>query len=209
MKIEKIEKIKFKKNMFRLFFANSESLVVFADTIVKFGLKQGLEICKDDYKDIVAYDSSGKTMSEALLLVSKRPYSSKDLQAKLTQKGYELENVVKTVKRLEELNYINDEKFSKFYADYLSQKGKGAFAIKFELKNHGIEKGLISAALESVKAQSEPYEQIIKTLNAKFKNFDNKDKKDTRRAALFFLRRGFACDDIAKAFRDYKNITIK
>jgi regulatory protein len=206
MKIEKIEKIKFKKNMFRLVFVDSQSLMVFADTIVKFGLKQGLEICKDDYEDIVAYDKSNRAMSEALLLVSKRPYSSKDLQAKLTQKGYELENVVKTVERLEELNYINDEKFSKFYADYLSQKGKGAFAIKFELEKHGIEKNLISAALESVKTQLEPYEQIIKTLNAKFKNFDNKDKKDTRRVASFFLRRGFACDDIAKAFRDYKNI---
>ncbi|GHT62459.1 hypothetical protein AGMMS49531_10470 [Endomicrobiia bacterium] len=113
MKIEKIEKIKFKENMFRLFFVNSKSLMVFADTIVRFGLKQGLNISENDYEDLVAYDKSNIMMSYALLLISKRSYSSKGLQAKLTQKGYKLENVVKAVKRLEELGYINDEKFSK------------------------------------------------------------------------------------------------
>lgn len=209
MKIEKIEKIKFKENMFRLFFVNSKSLMVFADTIVRFGLKQGLNISENDYEDLVAYDKSNIMMSYALLLISKRSYSSKGLQAKLTQKGYKLENVVKAVKRLEELGYINDEKFSKVYADCLSQKGKGEFAIKFELEKHGIEKSLINNALKSVKTELEPYEQIIKILKTKFKDFDDKDKKKIRRAASFFLRRGFSSQDIAKAFRNYKNIIIE
>jgi regulatory protein len=208
MKIEKIEKIKFKKNMFRLFFANSESLTVFADIVVKFGLKQGVDISENDYKDIVAYNQSNRAMSDALLFVSRKSYSGKDLQTKLIQKGYELENVVKVVKRLEELNYINDEKFSKVYADYLSQKGKGGFAIKAELEKHGIEKSLINDALESIKTESAPYEQIIKILRAKFKNFDDKNKNEIRRVASFFLRIGFCYVYIAKSFIKYKKITI-
>ncbi|GHT47721.1 hypothetical protein AGMMS49936_09040 [Endomicrobiia bacterium] len=186
MKIEKIEKIKFKEDMFRLFFVNSESLMVFADTVVRFGLKQELDISENDYKDLVAYDKLNMVMSDALLLVSKRSYSSKGLQAKLMQKGYKFENVVKAVKRLEELGYINDEKFSKVYTDYLLQKGKGEFAIKFELEKRGIEKSLINDALKSVKTELEPYGQIIKILKTKFKDFDDKDKKKTRRAASFF-----------------------
>jgi regulatory protein len=209
MKIEKIEKIKFKKNMFKLFFDTGEHILVFADTIVKFGLKSESEISDSEYKELVSYDKSNSIMSYALALVSKRSYSSKRLQEKLIQKGYEHTNVVKAVKRLEELNYINDEKFSKNYAAYLSQKGKGGFAIKFELEKQGIDKDLIKNALELVKIESEPYEQIIKLLKAKFKSFDDKNKNEIRRTSAFFLRRGFSSEDIAKAFRKYKNISIE
>ncbi|GHT40196.1 hypothetical protein AGMMS49921_01160 [Endomicrobiia bacterium] len=61
-----------------------------------------------------------------MLLVSKRSYSSKGLQAKLIQKGYKFENVVKAVKRLEELGYINDEKFQKFTMIIYYEKAKAS-----------------------------------------------------------------------------------
>ena len=208
MKIVKIEKIKFEKNMFKLFFDNSESLMVFADTIVKFDLRIGIEISESEYKDIVFCDKSNDVMSDALVLVSKRSYSSKTLHEKLVQKGYESLNVSKAVKRLEELNYINDEKFSKVYAIYLSQKGKGEFAIKAGLEKQGISKDLVQDALESVKMGLEPYEQIIKILKTKFKKFDGKDKNEVRRVAAFFLRRGFSSEDIAKAFRNCSQVTL-
>ncbi|MCA6071897.1 MAG: recombination regulator RecX [Endomicrobium sp.] len=208
MKIVRIEKIKFKKNMFKLFFDNSESLMVFADTIVKFGLRTEIEISESEHKDLVSYDKSNSVMSDALVLVSKRSYSSKTLHERLIQRGYESLNAAKAVKRLEELNYINDEKFSKVYAAYLSQKGKGEFVIKAELEKQGISKDLVQDALESVKMKLEPYEQIIKILKTKFKKFNGKDKNETRRAAAFFLRRGFSSEDIAKAFRNYSQVTL-
>ncbi|MCA6070675.1 MAG: recombination regulator RecX [Endomicrobium sp.] len=208
MKIVRIEKIKFKKNMFKLFFDNSENLMVFADTIVKFGLRTKIEISENEYEDLVSYDKSNSVMSDALVLVSKRSYSSKTLYERLIQKGYESLNAAKAVKRLEELNYINDEKFSKVYAVYLSQKGKGEFVIKAELEKQGISKDLVQNALESVRMELEPYEQIIKILKTKFKKFNGKNKNEVRRVAAFFLRRGFSSEDIAKTFRNYSQVTL-
>jgi regulatory protein len=201
MKIEKIEKIKFKKNMFKVFFENGKNLAVFADSIVKFGIKIGCDISENEFRELVSYDKSSGAVSYGLSLVSKRSYSSKKLQAKLLQKGCEPENASKAVKRLEELNYVNDEKFAKVYAVYLSQKGKGEFAIKAELEKQGIEKSLINDILETIKTDIEPYEQIIKILKTKFKKFSGKDKTEIRRASSFFLRRGFSYQDIAKALR--------
>ncbi|OEG70006.1 hypothetical protein ATZ36_06605 [Candidatus Endomicrobiellum trichonymphae] len=201
MKVEKIEKIKFKKNMFKVFFEDGKYLAVFADSIVKFGIKTGYDISENEFKELVSYDKSNVAVSYALALVSKRSYSSKNLQTKLLQKGCEPENAAKAVKELEELNYVNDEKFAKVYGTYLSQKGKGEFAIKAELKKQGIEKSLINDVLETIKTDIEPYEQIIKILKTKFKKFSGKDKNEIRRTASFFLRRGFSYQDIAKAFR--------
>ncbi|MDR1474329.1 MAG: recombination regulator RecX [Endomicrobium sp.] len=208
MKILKIEKVKFKKNTFEIFFDNDKSIIVLADSIVKFGLSEGYDLQDKEYKEVVSYDKSNRIMSDALLLVSLRSYSFKGLQDKLLQKGYDKDNVLSVVSRLEALNYINDEKFSKSYAVYLSQKCKGEFAIKATLEKHGIRKSLISEALNSIKSQEEPYKQIVKIIASKFKNFDKKNKNEIRRIASFFLRRGFSLESIAKAFREYKGIYI-
>ncbi|BAV59015.1 regulatory protein RecX [Endomicrobiia bacterium] len=201
MNIEKIEKIKSKKDMFKVFLENGKSLAVFADSIVKFGIKTGCDISENEFKEFAYYDKSVGAVSYALALVSKRSYSSKNLQVKLIQKGCEPETAAKAVKKLEELNYVNDKKFAKVYAAYLSQKGEGEFVIKAELEKQGIEKSLINDILETIKADIEPYEQIIKILKTKFKKFSGKDKNEIRRTASFFLRRGFSSQDIVKAFR--------
>ncbi|MDR1104643.1 MAG: recombination regulator RecX [Endomicrobium sp.] len=208
MKIIKIDKVKFKKNTFKIFFENNDSVIVLADSIVKFGLKVGRDLANKEYKEVMSYDKSNRIMSDALALVALRSYSSRGLQEKLLQKGYDKDMALNVVNRLKELNYINDDRFSKNYAIYLSQKGKGEFAIKGELEKQGIDKVLIMEALDEVKFQEEPYEQIVKMMRSKFKNFKWKDKSEVRRAAAFFLRRGFSSENIAKAFREYKNISI-
>jgi regulatory protein len=209
MKILKIEKVKFKKNTFKIFFDNSKNTIVLADTVVKFGLKEGRKLQEREYEKVVSHDKLNRTMSDALLLVSLRSYSFKGLQDKLIQKGYDKGDVLSVVSRLEGLNYINDDKFSKSYAAHLSQKCKGEFAIRAELERHGIRKSLILEALNSIKSQEEPYEQIVKIITSKFKNFDKKNKNEVRRIASFLLRRGFPPESIAKAFREYKNVSVE
>ncbi|MDR2351110.1 MAG: recombination regulator RecX [Endomicrobium sp.] len=208
MRIIRIDKVKFKKNTFKICFENNDSAIVLADSIVKFGLKVDKELTDKKYKEVMSYDKSKRIMSDALASVALRSYSSRGLQAKLLQKGYDKDMVLNAVDRLEELNYIDDDKFSKNYAVYLSQKGKGEFAIKAELEKHGIDKVLVMEALDEAKSQEEPYKQIVKIMHSKFKNFKWKDKSEVRRVAAFFLRRGFSSENIAKVFREYRNISI-
>jgi regulatory protein len=208
MKIAKIEKVKYRKNTFKVFFENNGSIIVLADSIIKFDLKVGKDLTDKEYKKVVSYDKSNRIMSDALSLVALRSYSSKGLQEKLLQKGYDKDRALDVAKRLEELKCINDTEFSKNYANYLSQKGRGEFAIKAELEKQGIDKFLITEALCEVKSQEEPYEQIIKIMRSKFKNFKWKDKGEVRRVAAFFLRRGFSSENISKALREYRNLSI-
>ncbi|MDR2812056.1 MAG: recombination regulator RecX [Endomicrobium sp.] len=208
MRIIKIDKVKFKKNIFKICFEDNDTIIVLADSIVKFSLEVGKELTDKEYKEVMSYDKSNRIMSDALASVALRSYSSRGLQEKLLQKGYDKDMALNAVNRLEELNYINDDKFSKSCAVYLSQKGKGEFAIKAELEKQGIDKVLVMEALDEVKFQEEPYEQIVKIMRSKFKNFKWKDKSEIKRASAFFLRRGFSSENIAKAFREYKNISI-
>jgi len=208
MQIIKIEKIPTRKEYFKVFFDNDESIMLSADIIVKFGLNNGVEISDGTYKEVLAADSAYRVIYDALKLVSRSSYSAKTLYDKLLQKGYEPENAKAATTRLKELGYIDDAKYADSFVKYLAGRGKGEFAIKAALEEKGISKELAAKALDSLKTEAEPYEQIIKTIKSKFKNFDAKDKNEIRRIASFFLRRGFTAEDVSKAFRNYKNVTI-
>ncbi|AKL97874.1 regulatory protein RecX [Endomicrobium proavitum] len=209
MKIEKLEKVPTRKEIFKLSFDSGENVILSADIIVKFSLNNGVVISKETYKEVLAADKAYRVTYDALNLISRSSYSSKTLCDKLLQKGYELENAKAAVARLKELGYINDDKYALEYTKYLLSKGKGEFAIKAALAEKGASKEQISNALELTKTEEEPFERIIKIMKTRFKNFDAKDQNEIRRAASFFLRRGFTSQDIAKALREYKNIIIE
>ena len=208
MKITKLEKIQTKKDVFKLSFDNGESMLLSADIIVKFRLNAGVEISDDTYKEILAADKAYRVMFDALTLIGKRPYCAKGLYDKLIQKGYEPQGAQAAVERLTELEYINDEKYAQNLAKYLTDNGKGEFAVKQELSKKGISKDVIEKSIKSLNTEQEPFEQILKMLESKFKNFNPKDKTEVRRAANFFLRRGYTSEDISKAFRNFKNVSL-
>ena len=205
MQIIKLEKLPTKKDSFKVFFNNGENILLPADIIVKFGINKGVEISDDTFKEVLAADKAYRVVFDALMLVSKRSYSIKTLSDRLLLKGYEQNNIKSAVARLTELGYINDEKYALAYAKYLSEKkGKGQYALRKELEEKGISKDLINKALDSLKTETEPYEQITETIKRKFKDFNIKNKNELRRVASFFLRKGFASEDISKALRLYK-----
>jgi regulatory protein len=201
--VKRIEKVQFKKNMFKLYFDNGNNLTVLADTVVKFHLKPDISVSESDYDKLVSYDKSNRAMLDGLDLISKKAYSEKSFKEKLAQKGYNRDVSNKVFLRLKELDYINDKNYAKNYASYLYKKGKGTLLINAELVRQGLDKDLIKETLEGIKEENEPFEIILKMLEtklqAKFKNFDGKDKNETRKIISFFLRKGFAFEDISKA----------
>ncbi|MDR2860310.1 MAG: RecX family transcriptional regulator [Elusimicrobiota bacterium] len=208
MKISNIKKGKSVNNIFEIIFENGDSIDICADTIVKFSLKEGLDISEKDYKSILSFDMSNKISKEAFSLISKQFLSSKSLTDKLAKKGYESEDIQETVEKLKKSGYIDDKKFALSYADHLISKKKGALFISSALEKHLIDKTIIAEIVNSLKENDTPEKQIIEILNTKYKKLNTKDDKAVLKAANFFVQRGFLYEDIEKAFRKFANIDI-
>ncbi len=191
------------KDYFKIFFDNETAILIDAETIVTFGLKKGLSVDEDTFNKILKHNNSNRIMSYALYLISNRMYSKKSLSDKLSSRGFEKSDIEKVITRFIELNYINDENFAQNLVEYLQSKGKGPFYIKNELKQHDIDNEIISNVMDSAKEEKEPYLQIINLMKKKYPKFNGKDKNEVRKIAMFFQRRGFASQDIAKAFREF------
>ncbi|PMP67654.1 regulatory protein RecX, partial [Desulfurella multipotens] len=68
----------------------------------------------------------------AFKLISKKRYTSKELQEKLEQKGIDPEPIIN---RLKELNYLNDLEYAIDYKNKKQNEGYGKYKILFHLKN--------------------------------------------------------------------------
>lgn len=197
LKITKYPKI---KNYFKIIFDNDSVVLLDAETIVLFGLKKDLFVDENTFEKILKHNNSNRITSYAFYLISHKMYSRKSLTDKLLQKGFQIEDIEKTINRLCELNYINDENFAKELVKYLTSKGKGPFYIKNELKLHNIDKELITQLVDCEQENS-AYLQIVDLIKKKYPKFDGNDKNEVRKIAMFFQRRGFCSQDIAKAVR--------
>ena len=196
------------KNYFKIFFDNDTAVLIDADTIVSFGLKKHLQIDDDTFDKILKHNNSNRITSYAFYLISHKYYSKKSLSDKLLSRGFEKTDIDKVLTRFVELNYINDELFAKNLAEYLQNKGKGSFYIKNELKQHNIDNEIISRILNDANREQAPYLKIVDIIRKKYPKFNNTDKNEIRKVAMFFQRRGFSSEDIAKAFRKLENNNV-
>lgn len=199
MKILNIKKYPRFKNHFKITFDDDKSIIVEADTIVKFNLKKDLVIDDEQFKQIERFSNSNKIMSYAFFLISKKMFSKKSLEDKLIFKGFAKEDVDRVILRFTELNYLNDEVFAQNLISYLQKKCKGRYYIENELKQHNIDVKIF----KQISGDTSQYTEIIAIMKKRYPKFNNKDMGETKKIASFFLRRGFSSEDIAKAFRKY------
>lgn len=140
-----------------------------------------------------------KLLTYALGLLSKRRYTEHGIYLKLKKKdvGTE-EDMHRVIERLKELKYINDFSFAE---DYIRTRillnPRGRMVLGLELRRKGIEKSIISSAIEKADIdEAELANQILK----KKERIISKLPKQKKRAKIFSLlaSRGIGVQSIYK-----------
>ena len=137
-----------------------------------------------------------KVMERALNLIARRNYGTEELKRRLLKKFPKPRLVETTIKRLKELDYLDDEKFAALWIEYrLNFKPKGRFLIKRELLAKGVDENLIEKTLQVVYNRNIEKKELANLFNSR-KNRYPSDKKGERRLIGYLLRRGFLWEDI-------------
>lgn len=90
----------------------------------------------------------------AIRYLENRPRTCGEMKRKLTEKGFEKEEVEKTVADLAALGFLNDREYVNMYINYGFSKGKGIRLIKYELYEKGVSSEDID---EGISAYEEEY----------------------------------------------------
>lgn len=155
---------------------------------------------------------------KSLRLLQKKEYSKQELSQKLLQTAtrnlpnfdsIEIQKIVEVIiKKLQNYNYINDERFAKINLQTKSYK-YGNQRLIFDLQQKGISQEIINQNIEEFKENE--FQRCLNLYINKFKktaevNAENPEKynKEKAKQIRFLASRGFSLNTIYKVI-DYKN----
>lgn len=134
--------------------------------------------------------------------MARRNYGEEELRRKLLKKFPEPESVERVIKRLEELNYLNDEKFVSDWIEYrLNFKPRGRLLLRRELLAKGLNPDLVEKTLEIVYNRDRERGELKDLITLREKRY-TPDRKGRNRLTAYLLRRGFIWQDIEEIYKN-------
>ncbi|MDX8336357.1 regulatory protein RecX [Candidatus Cetobacterium colombiensis] len=170
-------------------FENGLNIGLNKEIVNKYDLKKREELSHEEYLQVLELAA----LSTSYYYLAKRDYSKKELLNKLLQKYWEKIPVLKVVKRLEELDYINDKEFA---VSYVKNKKGGKKKLEYDLKLKGISPDIINDALLEYESDDE-LEELIKA-------WDKLGNKDEHKKIASLMRKGFDYGSIKKVINKKK-----
>ena len=185
-----------KKNRYVITLSNNNTFEVSEDVLIDKSLYLNKEIYKADLDKILLSESFSGIRESALVFLSYRMRSKKELYQKLVKKGYKNDMVLETISDFEKKGWLDDEKFGLAYS-------RGPIALKYKLKQFLDSEELIQQISSAIYSEIE-IEEIIKKVLLRYKASVIADDERLKRKLINKLKRkGHYWQDIDSVLNNY------
>jgi regulatory protein len=183
---------------------NAERVSVFLDGEFAFGvtLDAALHLAKGQFlsdADIAAlqdHDEHERAYQSALHFLGSRPRSSAEVRRNLNEKGFGEEVIAGVVARLLEHRYLDDEEFARYWLDNRNRfRPRSAKAVRYELRQKGVDRDSIEAALEGMDEDEAAWAAAESKLD---RWRDLPEDEFIHKLSGFLARRGFGFDTVRR-----------
>jgi len=194
MEITKIEEQKKKKNQFNIYLDDKFAFSLSEQSLVDSGICVGQELTQKEVDQVINKEQKVKALDKAFLWLGIRPRSRFEIKQKLKEKGFDEEVIKKTIKKLKELNYLDDEKFARAWVeDRKLNQPKGRYFIYSELKQKGVNKEIIEKVLDETYSKEEEFELALKLAKKKKAALKNLEPYNLyQKLANYLIQKGFS-----------------
>jgi regulatory protein len=168
-----------------------------SDVLIKFQLKKGMELDDFSFIEIQYQDDIRKAYNKAIYYLARRMRSKKEINDYLVSKEVDEPVINEILHRLTAQKYINDEEYALAYVrTQANTTDKGPNVIKMELKEKGIDEGILIHALGEYPLEQQ-LEKAVK-ISGKFfeKNTRESMKIQKQKLENLLLRKGYSYDVI-------------
>lgn len=173
------------------------------DFLLMTRLSVGKELTQDEINQIKSDYDAFCAKHRALDLLSRRSHSAKELEGKLMRKASK-ENARSAVERMQELGFIDDEKFAFTYANELwLRKHFSRSRIRHELLSKGVDREIADMAVEEL--EGDERERIRCLIEKKYLSRMT-DEKGRNSLFSLLVRLGYSYSDIRGVMSSFKNI---
>lgn len=163
-------------NKFNVYLDNYFAFGIHAEIIYKYNIKKGMQLSDEFIEEVLKLEEYNRAFNYSIYMLSKKDKTKKEINKKLKEKGYDEVIINRTIKKLKELNYLDDELYcQKFISDRINFSTKGKNKIKSELYQKGVNKETISEKIKEIDDSLE-YERALCIGQKKLKVLKEKDK---------------------------------
>jgi regulatory protein len=162
-------------------------------------LKKGQYLTDAEIEQLKIADEFDRAYNQVIRYLGFRPRSQVEVERYLQKKGYPPELMALIINRLREQQYLDDEAFARFWLESRERaKPRGAQALRYELKQKGLESHLIDAALTDLNEEESAWAAVEKKLYL----WQKLDEVPFKQKVMAFLsRRGFNYEVSAQTTR--------
>ena len=139
-----------------------------------------------------------KIKQVAIKMLARREHSLKELELKLTKKGYLNIMVMQILEELQQEGLQSDERFAESYVRSKREQGMGPYRIRAELLRRGVSQIVIDKHL--AEADTAWFEAAQDVRNKRFGDEMPGVKKECLKQMQFLQYRGFTKDHIRHVF---------
>ena len=162
----------------------------------------GMELDEEAFEELKRSSSKALDRQKALEMLSRRPYSRRELKDKLLRRGTDEQSVDECIAWLDEHGFLDDGEYAGAVARHYSAKGYGAGRVKTELRRRGIERELADETLAELPENTEKIDAYIARRLS-----DPKDRDSVRKIGAALFRRGYSWEEIRAALRRFDTET--
>ena len=203
--ITKIEAQKKNKDRVNIYINDEFFMSVFTELVYTFNLKKGVEIDKDNLKDLLDNDMYIKAKNKALNILSKADQSEKKIKEKLSS-DFEDSTIEKVLQFLKDNKFIDDKLLAQKIVNTNVNLNKcGKNKIKQNLYNKGIDSESISEAISNIDSNIE-FENAMHLAKKRYERIKNDDKRKIyQKLSQHLAYKGFSYDIIKSVLNKILN----
>lgn len=189
---------------------NKERVNVFIDGEYGFSLamieaarlKKGQSLTEQQIDELRGVDEVHRAVDHAVRFLSYRPRSNAEVSRNLSKK-FDDTVIDAAVERLTALGYLDDAAFAKYWVENRDAfNPRGVMALRYELRQKGIEESIIRQVLESYDTLDAAY----RAAQSKAKNLKYADRQTfQQKVGSYLQRRGFGYGVVRDVLEQLEN----
>jgi len=197
VKIASVNLVKRKTDLREVTDSEGNKYIVSCDILTINGLEEGKEFSESEWDNIIISSDRERGFEYSIDYLSRGMRTEKELKDKLKERKIHYKAASEIIRRLKELDYINDEKYAIDYINYYSSS-RGKIRLRNELYLKGVEKNLIDEALSTFEDEEKSCLEIAK----KFSKGVSPYGKEKEKLIRYLLSRGYGYEIIRDAIKN-------
>lgn len=191
-----------KKNKRRVNVFLDDQYAFALDIMKAASLSCGQKLSEEKINELKTEDEYTRALNSSLRFLGPRARSRKEMEVYLAGKEFPDETIQKVTDRLEDEKYLDDEAFARMWVESRTKfNPKGAWALRFELRQKGIDDTIITTVLFEYDDNQAAWDAVRKKLSL-WKTLDTETFK--KKIFTFLSNRGFSYETTTDIYNRIK-----